>query len=154
MFSLLKLNEEKRHLTVSCQNSKETRERSVSENHETCVFYQPRIGITSRSKNIKLLQWKSKTNSNDIIHRITDLSLPIKMDCINERNLWIVYKDNISPCFKGALSGLETIFGNWKPLKNEEKCFLFHLKRSVHSQDIYFFVMTFWSCSKTTSLEK
>ena len=24
----------------------------------------------------------------------------------------------------------------WKPLKKEEKCFLFHLKRSFRSQDI------------------
>ena len=128
MFSLLKLNEEKRHLTVSCQNSKETRERSVSENHETCVFYQTRIGITSRSKNIKLLQWKSKTNSNNIIHRITDLSLPIKMDCINERKLWIVYKDNISSCFKGALSGLRQFLAIKSPLKMMKNAFCFTSK--------------------------
>ena len=30
----------------------------------------------------------------------------------------------------------ETIFGNWKPFKNDEKSFLFHLKSSFRSQDI------------------
>ena len=30
----------------------------------------------------------------------------------------------------------ETIFDNWKPFKNDEKCFLFHLKSSFRSQDI------------------
>ena len=140
MFSLLKLNEEKRHLTVSCQNSKETRERSVSENHETCVFYQPRIGITSRSKNIKLLQWKSKTNSNDIIHRITDLSLPIKMGCINERNLWIVYKDNISPCFKGALSGLRQFLAIESPLKMKKNAFCF-ISKGLFILKIFIFLL-------------
>ena len=30
----------------------------------------------------------------------------------------------------------ETIFGNWKPFTNDEKCFLFHLKSSFRSQDI------------------
>ena len=30
----------------------------------------------------------------------------------------------------------ETNFGNWKPFKNDEKCFLFHLKSSFRSQDI------------------
>ena len=29
----------------------------------------------------------------------------------------------------------ETIFGNWEPFKNDEKCFLFHLKSSFGSQD-------------------
>ena len=36
---------------------------------------------------------------------------------------------------KGALSGLR-VFGNWKPFKNDEKCFLFHLKRSFRAQDV------------------
>ena len=30
----------------------------------------------------------------------------------------------------------ETIFGNQKLLKNDEKCFLFHFKSSFRSQDI------------------
>ena len=30
----------------------------------------------------------------------------------------------------------EAIFGNLKPFKNDEKCFLFHLKSSFRSQDI------------------
>ena len=36
----------------------------------------------------------------------------------------------------GALSGPETIFGNGKPFKSDEKCFLFNLKNSFRSQDI------------------
>ena len=30
----------------------------------------------------------------------------------------------------------ETIFGNWKPFKNDEKFFAPHLKSSFRSQDI------------------
>ena len=37
--------------------------------------------------------------------------------------------------FKDTLKS-ETIFGNWKPIKNDEKYFLFHLKSSFGSQDI------------------
>ena len=34
-----------------------------------------------------------------------------------------------------VLLRFEAVFGNWKPFKNYEKCFLFHLKSSFHSQD-------------------
>ena len=43
----------------------------------------------------------------------------------------------------------ETIFSKWKPFKNDEKCFLFHLRSSFLSQDILVFVLTFWSRKKT-----
>ena len=36
---------------------------------------------------------------------------------------------------KGTLRS-ETTFGNWKPFKNDEKWFLFHLKSSSRSRDI------------------
>ena len=38
----------------------------------------------------------------------------------------------------------ETIFGNWKFVKNDEKCFLFHLKSFFCFFDISVFVLTFW----------
>ena len=37
----------------------------------------------------------------------------------------------------------------WKPFKNDEKCFLFHIKSCVRSWDIYIFVMTFLLFRKT-----
>ena len=37
----------------------------------------------------------------------------------------------------------EIIFGNRKPFKNSEKCFLFHLKSFFRSQDISLFVLIF-----------
>ena len=40
-------------------------------------------------------------------------------------------------------------FLQWKPFKNDEKCFLFHLKSSFRSQDIWVFVLTFWSWEET-----
>ena len=48
----------------------------------------------------------------------------------------------------------ETIFGNWNPFKNDEKCFLFHLQSSFLSKDILVYVLTvfyvlFWSCIET-----
>ena len=50
---------------------------------------------------------------------------------------------------EGALSGLREFSCNWKPFKNDEKCFLFYLKSSFRSQDISVFVISFWSCIKT-----
>ena len=45
-------------------------------------------------------------------------------------------------------------FLDWKPFENEEKCFLFHVKSSFRSQDIYVFVMAFWSCRKNGLIRK
>ena len=45
-------------------------------------------------------------------------------------------------------------FLDWKPFKNDGKCFLFHLKSSFCSQDIKVFVMTFWSCRKNSLIRK
>ena len=46
---------------------------------------------------------------------------------------------------KGTLSGLRQYLATESPLK----CFLFHLKSSFRSQDIYDFVLTFWSFIET-----
>ena len=43
---------------------------------------------------------------------------------------------------------------HWKPFKNHEKCFLFHLKSSFRYQDILVFVTTFWSCRKNGLIRK
>ena len=43
---------------------------------------------------------------------------------------WL-YKSNLRHTLKS-----EIIYGNWKPFKNDEKCFLFHLEISSHSQDV------------------
>ena len=45
----------------------------------------------------------------------------------------------------------KTTFGNWKPIKNDEKCFLLPLKSSFCS---HIFVLTFWSKIKTAWLER
>ena len=42
----------------------------------------------------------------------------------------------------------------WKRFKNDEKCFLFDLKSSFRSQDIYVFVTTFWSYKKNSLIIK
>ena len=39
-------------------------------------------------------------------------------------------------------------------LKNDEECFLFHLKTSFRSQDIHVFIITFWSCKKNSLIRK
>ena len=41
-----------------------------------------------------------------------------------------------------------------KPFKIDKKCFLFHLKSSFRSRDIYIFVLTFWSCRKKGLIRK
>ena len=43
---------------------------------------------------------------------------------------------------------------DWKPFKSDEKCFLFLLKSSFSSQDIYFSVTTFWSYRKNGLIKK
>ena len=43
---------------------------------------------------------------------------------------------------------------DWKSYKNDEKCFLFHLKSFFRSQDIKPFVKTFWSCRKECLIRK
>ena len=48
----------------------------------------------------------------------------------------------------------ETFFNNWKPFKNNQKCFLFHLKSSFRSQDILIFVLNFWACRKNGFIRK
>ena len=40
----------------------------------------------------------------------------------------------------------------WKPFKNDEKCFLFHAKSFFRSKDIQIFALTFWLCRKTAWL--
>ena len=41
-----------------------------------------------------------------------------------------------------------------KPFKNDEKCFLFHLKISFRSEDIKIFVLTFWACGTNGLIRK
>ena len=39
-------------------------------------------------------------------------------------------------------------------MKNDEKCFLFHLKSSFVLKIFKFFVMTFWTCRKNCLIRK
>ena len=55
--------------------------------------------------------------------------------------------------FKGALSGLRQFLATESPLKMMKSAF-FHLKSSFRTQDIYVFVLTFWSCIKTARLKR
>ena len=57
--------------------------------------------------------------------------------------------------FKGGLSPSKKIYLlHWKHFKNDEKCFLFHLKSFSHSQGIQVFVLTFWSCREYSLIRK
>ena len=63
--------------------------------------------------------------------------------CIKEvllKNVyWVYWKNTFCLLFastKGSDLGPATIFGSWKPFKNDKKCFLFHLEISFLSQDI------------------
>ena len=42
---------------------------------------------------------------------------------------------------------------DWKPFKNDEKCFLFHLKSSFRFHDIYVFVTTLVRWEKQLDLK-
>ena len=50
---------------------------------------------------------------------------------------------------QGALSSLRQLLAAEDPLKIMKNAFLFYLKSPFCSQDIYVFVLTFWSCKKT-----
>ena len=76
---------------------------------------------------------------------------------VNVQSFWfLIYRIFFNP---GALFGTraysrrtlgpETISDNWKPFKSDEKCFLFHVKSSFCSLDIYIFALPFWLCRKT-----
>ena len=41
-----------------------------------------------------------------------------------------------SECLQRRTLRTGTIFGNWKPFKNDEKCILFHFKSFFYSEDI------------------
>ena len=47
----------------------------------------------------------------------------------------------------------ETIFGNWKSFKNDEKRFWFHLKSSFLSQNIYICVLPYGEVEKRLDLK-
>ena len=46
------------------------------------------------------------------------------------------------------------LFASMTAFKNDEKCFLFHLKSSFRSQDIQTFVLTLWLCRKKGLIRK
>ena len=64
----------------------------------------------------------------------------LKQDKLFNYHMKIVYDH-----FKGALSGLRQFLANKSPLKIMENV---QLKSSSRSQDIYIFVLIFWSCKK------
>ena len=51
---------------------------------------------------------------------------------------------------KGTLSGLRQLLATESPLIMIKKCFLINLKSAFRCQGIQVFVLTFWSCGKTT----
>ena len=60
-----------------------------------------------------------------------------------------ILKVGLSPSKKKYFYLLE-----WKPFKNDEKCFLFHLESSFRSPYIKIFVLTFWSYRKNGLIRK
>ena len=56
----------------------------------------------------------------------------------------------VHTCFKRSALGSAAICNNWKPSKNDEKCFLFYIKSCFNSWDIYIYVLTFWLWRKTS----
>ena len=60
-----------------------------------------------------------------------------------------IIKVGLSPSKKKSFYLLE-----WKPLKNDEKFFLFHLKSCFRSPYVKMFVLTFWSYRKKGLIRK
>ena len=69
-------------------------------------------------------------------------------------NIYILFiQEKSSPYVRRTLRS-ETFFRIWKSFKNDEKCFLFSFKSFCCSEGIWIFVLTLWSCRKTTWLER
>ena len=73
--------------------------------------------------------------------------------------LWFCQKGLFKyfPVIKVGLSRSKKILCyllHWKPFRNDEKWFLFHLKSSFRSQDTWVFVTTFWLYRKNGLIRK
>ena len=66
--------------------------------------------------------WKSKGLSDESIKTLNHT---------NSKIWWKLFKVGLLTFQKGLCYLLD-----WKPFRSYEKCFLFHLKNSFHSQDI------------------
>ena len=64
-------------------------------------------------------------------------------------NLVTILQRRTSPFKQISFSLLQ-----WKPFQNHEKYFSFHLKSSFRSQDIWIFVLAFWSCRRNDLIRK
>ena len=93
------------------------------------------VEVTSKLNSIFLRLW------NDILLQDVSFNHLGQVLCIllYLRHFFILWY------FLKAHSRSEKSFGNCKLFKNDEKCFLFHLKSSFRSIDIQIFILTFWS---------
>ena len=78
------------------------------------------------------------------------------------RRTWCIGSNHFQQCvwyqmhLKVGLSPSKKLFYllHWKPFKNDEKCFLFHIKSYFRSQDIYNFALNYWSCGQYDLIRK
>ena len=74
-------------------------------------------------------------------------------DMESKKNLVVI----VTNCFSSlTLTFKKKLYSllQWKPFKNDEKCFSFYFQSSFRSPDTYGFVMTFWSCMKNGLVRK
>ena len=101
----------------------------------TKLAYAPRKHEKSLIKFKKI--WKKYYNTSSF--RVGVLLHAHKPTCAKVvTSVIIAHASRTFVCFNHLKmhSRSEKIFGYWKPFKNDEKCFLFQLKSSFHSQDI------------------
>ena len=72
--------------------------------------------------------------------------------CKKELNS-ILYLSNFPKAARSTLRS-QAIIGNWKPFKNGDKCFLFHLQSFWRSQDILSFCFDFLVIYKNSLIRK
>ena len=129
----------------------------------------PRLPISSDLNGGKIFPSEQELGKQCLLNKLLNTTVRInKFSQINCRSWYYLNADCIKSWlyFAGSLQlGIASKFCSkiriltfqkngfylfqWKPFKNDEKSFLFYIKSSFRSQDIYIFVLTFWLCGKT-----
>ena len=100
------------------------------------------LHVLSQYAKIKKLSWSYSSFFNGLWLLIL-ITVPVAMK---------KYKNFIKVGLSPSKNNLYLL--QWKAFKNAEKCFLFHLKSFSRSHDIYFFLLTFWSCRQDALIRK
>ena len=112
---------------------------------------------TSEFQRVTSNKWKVTPHVNDYF---VPWLVCLSIEHVNNYFFWLFFflffhfLLILDKLLKGTLKGLRQFLITESLLKMMKNAFLFHLKSSFRSQDIWVFVMTFWSFRKNGSIRK